>query len=145
MGLTREFLREMKVDSARTNTRIEKFANLSTAHLTDEVRWHLDKILTPTPAWRDDLTICDREYGYWVRVPAADNNSFAQQPECLRACFELAAADGASWILFDVDEDPLSALPDYDNGAASVINETPLVRLAPAADKTPKAGGHLDA
>lgn len=110
------------IDTA-TRTRIDKYANLSTGHLTEDVRLALDmtdyeRNKGMAPEWRGRLTMMGREYGWFIYIPvleeSVDSDEYAEFPQCLRDCFDLARADGASWILFDRDESMIGDLPIYE-------------------------------
>ena len=100
-----------------------RHVELSTAHLTQEVSDILDTLQDtaenrerPGPAhddWRDTVVVCPYRYGMWVRRFL---NAEAQDdmPDCLKACFAHADAQGATWILFDRDVEPRDDLPAYD-------------------------------
>ena len=97
-------------------TRIESFANLSTAHISEEVASTLDDP-TKQPSWKASLSILSREYGWFVRVPdpsVVTREDYAAIPTCLRACLDVARADGAVWVLFDRDEEATAGLPVFD-------------------------------
>lgn len=105
-------------------TRVEKFANISTGHLALEVRaalgmteWERNKGLAPE--WRGRLSMMEREYGFFVYIPVLDEGvdaeEYAEFPQCLRDCFDLARGDGATWILFDRDESMIGDLPIYED------------------------------
>jgi hypothetical protein len=100
-------------------TRTETFANLSTGHLTLDVRTMLDG---RKEVWCADLGIScmSREYGYWINVPTPE---YAKNdlPQCLQDCFAAAREDGASWILFDRDEDPIEGLSYYEDGNIPIL------------------------
>jgi hypothetical protein len=103
-----------------TKLRLDTFAHISTAHVTPEVGRVLDLTeYEASPDWRDGLSLMKREYGWFIYVPDPDLDhispaDYASIPECLRACFDLAREEGASWILFDRDEEEVEALPSYE-------------------------------
>lgn len=112
----------LESDKPQKLTRLDPFANLSTGHLTEEVRTILDmteheRNAGMAPDWRGRLIMMSREYGWFIYIPSieedGDNEEYGEIPHCLRACFDLARQDGAIWILFDMDEEMNEHLPYY--------------------------------
>lgn len=97
---------------------------LSTAHLTKEVADILDTLQDTAQNrevhsqsyddWRNGVVVCPYRYGFWVRR-FLDADMSKGMPDCLKACFDVASANGATWILFDRDADVLDHLPHYEN------------------------------
>src|SRR3546814_2087246 len=95
----------------------------SDLHLTEEVRLALDatdyeRNKGMAPEWRGRLIMMSREYGWFIYIPVLEESlsseEYAEIPQCLRDCFDLARADGATWILFDRDESLIGDLPIYE-------------------------------
>lgn len=95
---------------------------LSTSHLTEKVADILDTLQdtvqnreTPSAGhddWRDGIVVCPYRYGFWARRFLTPDIS-EKMPDCLKACFDVASANGATWILFDRDADAHDDLPVY--------------------------------
>lgn len=110
--------------SAKSISRTERFSNLSTAHLTPAVHEVLNE--RGYAEWHHQLIYLAREYGYWMYVipehgfkplkfgEAPHPESYWALPQCILDCFNVARKDGACWILFDRDEDPIEELPFYE-------------------------------
>lgn len=102
---------------------IAHHACLSTGHVTEQVAADLNRIVSGEHMnlwvadrdWQAGITAAPwLEYGWWVRVPDKTADLWAALPECLRACFEIAAGHTIKWILFDCDEPAIDDLPVYD-------------------------------
>src|SRR3546814_10021442 len=115
-------MRDEMIDTM-TRTRIDKYANLSTGHLTEEVRLALDatdyeRNKGMAPEWRGRLIMMRREYGWFIYIPVLEESlsseEYPELPQCLRDCFDLARAHGASWFLFDRDESLNGDIPIYE-------------------------------
>ena len=110
--------------TSKTAPDCSRHIELSTGHLTDEIANILDTLqdtvenreLTRAAHgdWRDGLVVCPYRYGFWVRR-FLDLKITADIPECLQACFALAEANGATWILFGRDADTVDDIPHYEN------------------------------
>lgn len=110
-------------------TRLATHIILSTAHLEEEVSAALtdkgpDKLqMKVTGTYLDSVIVCEFSYGHWVKVmrPTGDSEDELAEhkqrldslPECLKDCMTHAAQFGASWILFDCDEETIGMLPTY--------------------------------
>jgi hypothetical protein len=107
--------------------RVERYGNLSTAHLTREVADQLDEIVAERAAmlkvsnwdietdWQAWMIVNNHdEYGWWLWVPEREPDLWAMLPECLRACLDLAIENRVIWLQFDRDEAPTEELPYYE-------------------------------
>jgi hypothetical protein len=100
---------------------IKTLVCLSTAHIDQDTARELDCLIRfplPTAArdvpaiWQAGI-VAERwqVYGWFVWVPSPSREAM---PRSLRACLGLAEADGATWIQFDRDCEPIGDLPTYD-------------------------------
>ncbi|MFZ3482132.1 hypothetical protein [Sphingomonas sp. 3-13AW] len=117
---------KMSIDNptATSVTRLASIAYISTGHLTEEVHLVLNGAISAP--WFNQISMFPpREYGWFISVPETDDidptppgeevdpSGYFGIPESLRACFDVARADGAEWILFDRDEEEIEELPFY--------------------------------
>src|SRR3546814_16688036 len=88
---------------AMTLTRIDNYVCLSKGQLTEEGRLALDAAYYErskgmAPEWRGRLSMMSREYGWFIYIPVLEESlsseEYAEIPQCLRDCFDLARADG---------------------------------------------------
>src|SRR3546814_20384215 len=76
-------MRDEMIDTM-TRTRIDKYANLSTGHLTEEVRLALDatdyeRNKGMEPEWRGRLIMMSREYGWFIYIPVLDESLSSEE------------------------------------------------------------------
>src|SRR3546814_11603570 len=76
-------MRDEMIDTM-TRTRIDKYANLSTGHLTEEVRLALDatdyeRNKGMAPEWRGRLIMMSREYGWFIYIPVLEESLSSEE------------------------------------------------------------------
>jgi hypothetical protein len=96
-----------------------KFLDLSTAHLSQETRDHLDEISVGSATGNPpSFMVAPTGYGWFVSASPADNerNDDEEIPDDLWAAMMHAKANGADHILFDRDAETDADLPTYEDG-----------------------------
>lgn len=89
-----------------SNSNVQKYLDLSTAHLTTATRTVLDAAAPITTFPHPE------GYGWFVHVPEPEH--MPPQPD-LCACLQEARALGCGYILFDADADTMDGLATYED------------------------------